>query len=647
MDAAWATRALSTLGVAINDRAGGFRDPLAPLAWPGWRGRLVFGDVDGDGHLDALGPFSNPSSVHLVFGVGDGTFANFLDVATDNSFVDGLALGDLDGDRRADLVSASRRVTAPALVVQVVSKIGDGQRKATYTLDDVSDLPLSTLIDDLDGDGDQDVLVAGYNNSFVFLNNGTGVLGASTTYPIAAPVVVADFDGDGRVDLYGRDSAGPAILFGRQSGGFADPQVLQSDRCGNSTAAVAGDVNGDDRPDLVCSGTSVYLLLNLGRGTFGDAKELIGIGDVSAILDWDHDGDADIVADGGTTIFFNDDGALPEGPVSDANLLSGWGWASSVELNGDGVRDLLLLSQTALSTRLSGSDGALGPEARVINHALSGPPGVGDIDGDGRPDLVVPYSDPSGRIGVALNDGKGRFGTETFSGAGPYPTAAEVVDLNRDGKNDVVTLVAPGVSVILNDGRSGFPTHVDYSLGDVRAFTTGDVDGDGAPDVVAVGPDGTYVSRNQGDGTLAAAVSYPHGGWPPARVYPEPSSALTLVDLNGDDRPEIALALAGDIIVHRNNGDGTFGTLLPIFGRNPGISDDPLMPRNLVAGDLNGDSLPDLVALYGSNTTRTFLSDGKGNLWRGQVYALSPTPAAVAMGDLNGDGRVDLSVSAP
>jgi hypothetical protein len=309
-------------------------------------------------------------------------------------------------------------------------------------------------------------------------------------------------------------------------------------------------------------------------------------------------------------------------------------------VDGDGILDMIAVDITGTRVYLGRADGTFGTAASVIEVSATKPPGLGDLDGDGRLDLVVSYGDPMGRIGVARNDGTGRFGEPRFHATGPYPVFAEVVDLNGDGHRDIVVLIAGGVSVLLNDGQARFPSHVDYSHGARSEMTTGDLDGDGAPEIVAAGPDGVTIWRNRGDGTFTAQPALQPGGVAPA-----------LVDLNGDRRPEIALGGAGDLVVHRNNGDGTFGGMVPLVGRPPGLRDDPLDSLGMTAGDLNGDGRPDLVTFYGFDmnviAVRTYFSDGTGTLWRGDIYSLAPSPADIAFGDLNSDGRPDMVVPRP
>lgn len=640
LDLAWTAPVHAGLEIAINDRAGGFRDLVRSEPLLG-NGALAFGDFNGDGRLEPAMLDRTSSILNLTAAIGDRTFKTIAQIPLSFDSLGVFAVGDLNGDRKSDVVVAGmQRPPSKTLVMHVVPGVGDGATATVTSFEGIEGALVSAWIQDLDQDGRHDLLIATNTTTYVFRNNGGASFSNPSSHPVGMPVAVSDFDGDGRLDLLGRQGAASTILLRR--GETFEPSPVAPDFC-SASAVAAGDVNGDGHVDVACSDNAVRLYLNQGGGAFGSPRALLGKGVVTTILDWDHDGDADLLANDGTTVFFNEGGTLPEG-ATELGLPIAWRWAKSVDLDGDAIPDVLAATESRLSKLIVGPDGALGPEVRVADYAFMGPPGIGELGGAAGLDLVLPTNEPSGRVGVSMNDGQGQFAPPAFFATGPYPIAAEVADLNRDGKGDIVTLVAGGFSVLLNDGRSEFPSHTDYDALDAFNVTTGDVDGDGVPDIVTVVPGGMTVSRNQGDGTFAPAVSYPSalvGSLIGARA----TSSVAIVDLTGDDRPEVVVAAPDDLVVHRNNGDGTFGTLLPLGGRTVALANDPHGSVSLTVCRLNDDHFPDLVAIYGFSerrTVRTYFSDGGGILWRGEAYALAPTPFDVARGDLDRDGRVEL-----
>ena len=632
-----------TVGVAINDHHGGYRDvietPLDRLL-----SSAVFVDLNGDGRSELVVATASPvPTLSVAKGQGDGSFAEpqELVVGEPPLLARLVAAGDLNGDGLADIVVFDRTAanTGSSGALYFLLNTGQGTlaepKRLVLSWSERSVL-FAVTVRDLDGDGMGEILIEGGSASVLVPNLGGGAMGSPRTYLISHPVAAADVDGDGRLDLIGQGPTGLTILVGGTTD-FVEAGPFQICRRGGGLAVA--DVTGDARPDIACTDQRrVRIHPNLGNLAFGERVELAGVGNVSSVADWDHDGDQDIIADGGTVVFFNEGGSLPKLQGGSARPQ-----AQSVavgDVNADGILDIVTADTSGTRAYLGRADGTYVSVSESAEVAATNAPGLGDLDGDGRLDLVVSYTEPGGRIGVARNDGTGRFAQPAFFATGPYPRSSVVADLNGDGKPDILAAIAGGVSVLINDGQGHFPSHLDHDVGDRPALITGDLDGDGASDIVAAGADGVSLLRNRGDGTFSAAAALHPGG-----------GTVTLIDLNGDGRPEIALGgSGGDLVIHRNNGDGTFGGVAAVIGRRPELRDDPLLSVSVSAGDVNGDGRADLVAFYGWATSaaavRTYLSDGTGTLWRGEVYALAPSPADRAFGDLNSDGRPDIILPA-
>src|SRR5215467_7383464 len=187
---------------------------------------------------------------------------------------------------------------------------------------------------------------------------------------------------------------------------------------------------------------------------------------------------------------------------------------------------------------------------------------IGDVTGDGRPDLAI-TSPLDGYVSTVINLGHGRFGAGQAYQVADYEAnqlrRVAIADLNGDGNRDLVTEKATGgnkiVSVLLNRGRGDFSAQVEYPAGRAPAYNTlalGDLNGDGRPDVVTTTAHNVLVLFDNGDGTLSSPVVYPTGAEP---------FDLEVGDLNGDGKLDVVTAnyRAHTVSAFLNVGDGTLG----------------------------------------------------------------------------------------
>ncbi len=270
---------------------------------------------------------------------------------------------------------------------------------------------------------------------------------------------------------------------------------------------------------------------------------------------------------------------------------------------------------------------------------------VGDVDNDGDLDLLTAnYS--GGTVSVRLNDGTGAFGsgTEVPTGSTSLWSVA-LGDVDADGDLDFVTATEQtggNVSVRLNDGTGTFGGGSTASVGGrPRCVVLGDVDGDGDLDLLtssyAINASGSLVSvrLNDGSGNYGGGSNYGVGIGP---------RSVAVADIDGDGDLDF-VATTNDanidlnrVAVWRNNGTGTFS---PDADYNVGSN-----PRNVAIGDIDGDGDLDLLtANSGSSNVWVFLNNGSGTFSAGTPVALSDRPAGVALGDVDGDGDLDLLTS--
>jgi Bacterial Ig-like domain (group 3)/FG-GAP-like repeat len=342
------------------------------------------------------------------------------------------------------------------------------------------------------------------------------------------------------------------------------------------------------------------------------------------------------------------------------------------DVNGDGKPDLIVASwskdggqgsEGSVDVLLGNGDGTLGPPVRygtVGAQAFS--LAVGDVNGDGKPDLVVANNclsltacNTGGGVTVLLGNGDGTFqpGTIFYSG-GQSAESVAIADMNHDGHPDLIVIneahlggSGPGVvGILLGNGDGTFQPVVGYTVGNQlsQALAVGDLNADGNPDVVVVGdedPGSVSVLLGNGDGTLQAQVFYPSGGQEPVTV--------AIGDVNGDGHPDLAVAQlcpdgtsCGAVSVLIGNGDGSFQS--PVNYNSGGVN-----PTAAVIGDMNGDGIPDLIvadsaSFGGPGELNVLLGNGNGTFQPPVSFPSAISPHGLAVADLNGDAKPDAVV---
>ena len=403
------------------------------------------GDVDDDGDLDIVYVNEDADSFTVVRNNGD-----LLPVI--KSYENGLAsscitIGDYDGDAFIDVLVGNGRFQEDFSIFRGVAPGGVYEDFQLYI---TGGAPIDAAIEDLDGDGDNDIAVARWNSEYVAVLHNTGF------------------------------------------GGFASPQFVFMDT--GSRQVIVGDINGDSAPDIVSlrkgSGSRVSVALHDSNGDYlypqlydtGTEIDDIDLGDI------DNDGDLDVVLFGDEAKVLRNPG---DGQLEPAVQLVGTGghYSGSVltDLNGDGYLDILNPFWTGFIPNLNQQDGTF-KQTQVYDGLPSGIRRAvpADIDHDGDQDLVIPAS-ATNQLFIYLNDGLASFilyaEINTIYGVGEL----EVIDIDQDGDLDFVGEADNGSFFAMYQNKGSYSSPRFYGTIGTSSVSAALINNDDLPDIVTVG----------------------------------------------------------------------------------------------------------------------------------------------------------------
>ncbi len=649
----------------------------------------VSGDFNGDGKLD-LAVDLGFGQIRVFWGDGTGQLApGPLTTLKLPNGASALVAVDINRDGRLDLV---------ALVKDSSSKLMALLGKGDGRFDPQPPLALPSVMgfitaSDVNRDGTPDLVIAenrtgSSSSSGIVLVVLVGADGSMRIFDQWAankamqPLLILDMTGDDIPDLVLAQTSRIVIMRGLGDGKFEQDRVLFE--TWQNMRAVAGDLDHDDKPELIVMG--------LARGDAGETVPKLGImdgatGKIRETLTEVPSGDADLYVDDGNrdgkldvivgnsinsskdvwVLAGKGDGTLVAGPRQELGATD----LSAGDFNGDGSLDLVV-GAPLLNVCLGLGNGRFAPPANRLPTS-NGTLEAGDVDGDRSPDMIIssreslsvlrgkgngsfhqvvtsPYRFDEVRPAVADFDGDRRveiccsadLGLMRGQSDGSLLSALALPrlgcrGLNRlpwdwdgDGLLDLISAEEASICIMRGLTRSSFGQYKSHQAWiKPSAATLGDVDGDHRADVVAVvsGASAVAILYGKADGSLEKPVQY--------AVGPAPT-AVTLSDWNGDGRPDLVVADEGGLSTFQNMGERAWG---PRFTMS-----SPLFVKRVLNVDWNDDGKGDLLAIAPSHGVTAIVSRGDG---RFEASALGNSLGAydAAIADFNQDGRPDIAIT--
>ncbi len=563
-------------------------------------------DVNGDGKSDIVVTNDDSSDITILAGNGDGTVSvpSVGFAAGGNTYAPAI-VADFNGDGKADIVQIDDEYSYAYL-----QGYGDGTFRASlnyYSVNNDGSGPntLTVATGDFNGDGMPDFAVgsccADSTGITIFLSRSDGGLLPGVNYGsdgTLAFVAIADFDGDGKLDVVASDPYNSVVTIfnGLGDGTFTVGSSYFTDQTASTPEElVVGDFNHDGHPDVAVANfwnADIGVLLNDGSGGFQSVVNysLGGLPIDIAAGDLDGDGYADLlitldnsnvvailkgVSNNSGTFQSEYDIALSNGSASYNNPQ----FITVADFDGDGNLDFATsivdytYGNQGIAVALGKGDGTFNTPSLYsttkqdfIDFDWPFPAGVeaADVNGDGILDLVY-ANNGYGTVGVLLGNGNGTFGTPNEYPAGQNPVGFALADLNGDGAPDIVSSIddAGAVNVLLNENGNG---EASFAVGATSSTST-----------VTAGTAATYTLNLTGLNGYTGTVTFSCSGLPansscsfsPSSIVASGSAQSTTLTLS-TSAPSVAMlqpappaSKPGDPILWASlGGIGIFGLVL-------------------------------------------------------------------------------------
>lgn len=607
---------------------------------------VVMADVIGDGRVDLVVANTFDNAVSVLENLGNGRFAAPMNHPAGSTPI-AIAAADFNGDGKLDIAAANQATGK----ISIIENLGGGAFAAPMVYPGRTN-PSGIAVADLNADGKPDIAVSNSGDASVgvLINQANGAFASMTTYAVQGmptSVEIADVNADNRTDLlvtsrYPLAGGNVSVFLNQGNGTFG--AAIETDTGVGPAAVAVPDLDNDGKPDLAVGtadtdgwGSSVNVYKNMNNGQFVFVKNYVTFGVVTDISSADLDADQkiDIVATVGydhASVFLNDGGGLFSPPIGygadhGANALA------IGDIDGNGLPDLAVANRWSDNVTVLRNEPAtlLGRRYPVGN--LPGSIAAGDFNKDGRTDVVIARGNQN-IAALLFQEFDGNFGVPIELPTLDNPHVVISADFNEDGAPDfaVGSYGDTGVDVFLNNGNGTFAPRTNHAAGSgARSLAAADLDGNGHLDLI-VGNQfsgDVHVVSNEGNGQFAAAIKIAIS----ATMVPV---AVAAADLSGDNKPDLVVVSSDGITrVLINRGDGTFYVPMEYS-----VGTDAMA---LVLADLNSDGKRDLaVANYSSFSVTVLFNTGYGAFGSAVDYPVGAQPLSIKASDLNGDGKSEL-----
>jgi hypothetical protein len=632
-------------------------------------------------------PAANVCAYSEVAANGDGTFTAPAAVLTPTVSANcnaNFIVADLNGDGNTDIVEEYGSGT-----IAVLLSNGDG----TFT----EGTPFVATTNDINGGA----LVADASSGFLDLvlvddsvpsnvitipgnGDGTFTLGSATSVPLApaagsegegSNVVLADFDGDGVLDVAENDGNSGELNVYLAAATYAGVAVPTPDGQYDGCSATTGSLTGTVAiVQTNCGDNTITVYNNDGTGTFSEGvyypvavtpnstadlyPEAATIADVNG----DGNGDVVVVNDDSSDVTIltgNGDGTLNLTSVGYATGGYPYNPAIVADLNGDGLVDILVADDNQSLVWMAGYGDGTFQAAKDFyapitggNYAYSFGVATGDLNGDGIPDVVLGnYGNNDIGITVFLSNPDGSLQPGVNYGTSGDFGYVAVADFNGDGKLDIAASNFDGyVQIFTGTGTGNFIVGPFYSIGAENegiisaAFNGPSPAGTGVAgfnDLAVVTDEGTVnVLLNDGSGGFMSPVPY---------TLTAGGCNLATGDIDGDGNLDLAIAECdgSQVGVLLGVGDGTFG-VVPVPDVTVGSN-----PFGVALADIDGDGNLDIATTSAQQNVVVALGAGAGLFNPAMLLPSSlvllnttpfydPDPVGIQVADVDGDGVPDL-----